>query len=1284
MREPHNSFITRKYLRSVWALDYEAFKDSESEQSLFERLHRWAARTDLKETSAEAALLQEFFCHTWGYVHSGQDGAETAFTLYPQFPVDGGSARGRRGSADAALGRFTGSDDSQIPQVLCEFKDIKSALDAPQKRKGNNRSPAQQGLDYLSAARHGVFGNEPIIPTWAIITDMNEFRLYWSDRGARQFIRFTLRPVDLFQGPSLLDDNEEARFDRFLFHRIFHRETLLVTGYGGRSVLAQLIAQQWVQEREIENSFYQEYRAFREHLYQALLLNNPEGSARFPGTRGRLVRMAQKILDRCIFIFFCEDMGRALGFPPQLLRNFIIHESNDEYFEPEACTIWPRLVSLFQSMNDGTAFGGNQLNQFNGGLFATDPALDQLVIPNRIFCMPGQGQNEASLYSFPLTLLYLSASYNYAAGWAQGLDGQPATDQEQLGEEKKRDPDKCLGLYTLGRIFEQSITELEILEAEVEGRESLNKQSKRKRDGVYYTPEWVVERIVTETVGERLAELKQEAGWPPPGRDELPSEDAVDDYEMALRSIKIVDPAVGSGAFLITALKFLIDEWHALQELRKQISRDYQTREGYEHHIIRDILRDNLFGVDINPASVEITKLALWLHTARGDQPLSSLDDHILDGNSLIGPDFYDGLAPYSDEEQERINAFDWEEAFPQVFEAGGFDVVIGNPPYVKLQNFRKVHADMASFLRADGAGRETYASTQSGNFDLFLPFIEKGISLLNDNGRLGYIAPSLWTMNEYGKGLRDCVLEGRHLYGWIDFQSHQIFEEATTYTALQFFSKRPNDRVNIAFCPDGVVPENPWAGNDASLTYDQLTFGDRWLLATGADRELIDGLYVHCHRLDDSSVTRNIFVGIQTSADPIYHLKRLGTGRYLCTPKGRDAPPPYEVHIEDDLMKPLVSGEEAKRYIEPATDTYLLFPYVVQDNRAALIPASQMATDHPLAWAYLQSWEDHLRSRENGGFDDAEWYRFGRHQNLDKQEIEKLIVPRLVTTVICSVDSAGETYLDNVDVGGVAVARDVSPFWLAGIINSKVCSFVFRRISKPFRGDFRSANKQFIAPLPIPETDDESGQAIANRAEQLQDLHTQRRNLIADMEHRLGVARLRIKPEIWLFPDLMPARELQHDAPIRLEVAERRAWAKRRFEQNRDARLAALETRLSPGVAMDATFENGELKFIVDGVPVIQQIFLAEEEGNFVLAQWKLLATTFVVTEKTNGKKLANALRKIGETDNIAVRDQIIQLQQRLSEVGDEIEATEHEVNRRCYQLYQLSDAEVRLVEAA
>lgn len=1282
MRDLHSSFVTRQFLRSVWALDYEAFKDSDEERQLFERLKRWAARTDLKETSAEAALLEEFFRQTWGYVQSGQTGADASFTLYPQFSVPGAGAKGGPGSADAALGHFTSADENLVPQALCEFKDIKSALDAPQKRKGNNRSPVKQGLDYLSVARRGLFGNEPILPTWAIVTDMNEFRLYWADRGPRQFLRFTIRPTDLFQGSPLIEDNEEARFDRFLFYRVFHSDTLLVHGVSGRSVLAQLIAQQWVRERELENAFYQEYRAYREHLYTALLEKNGDGTDRFPGTCGRLVQLAQKILDRCIFIFFCEDMGRALGFPPQLLRDFLKHESRDEYFDPGANTIWQRLVALFHAMNDGSAFGEKKLNQFNGGLFAPDADLEKLQIPNRVFCQQGQGQNEASLYSFPLTLLYLSASYNYASSWAEGLTRPPVSEGDAIGDAAKHDPSKSLGLYTLGRIFEQSITELEILEAEADGRPSINKESKRKRDGVYYTPEWVVEFIVTETVGSRLADLKASCGWPATGSNSLPDEAAILAYEHELKSIKIVDPACGSGAFLITALRYLVDEWHAVQELRKQVSKSFTTRDGDDDRIIRDILRNNLYGVDINPASVEITKLALWLHTARGDKPLSSLDDHIRDGNSLIGSDFYRGLLPYSAEEQERINAFDWYDAFPRVFERGGFDVVVGNPPYVKLQNFRKVHADMAGFLRRDSVGNRTYESTQTGNFDLFLPFIERGIALLNDHGRLGYIAPSLWTVNDYGEGLRSHIMRGRHLYGWIDFQSFQVFDEATTYTALQFYSKAANDSVRIAFVPDGVVPEDPWSGNDATLGYNQLPFGDRWLMTTGAERELIDRLYERCVRLDHPEVTRNIFVGIQTSADAIYHLKRVGPDRYLGTPQDKSAPP-YEIAIEDAIMKPLVSGAEAKRYIEPVTNTYLLFPYAMTNGRAHLIPADRMAAEYPYAWKYLRSWEAELRGRENSKMNHEEsWWAYNYPKNLDKQEIEKLIVAQTVPSLRVCADESARFYLNNVRVNGITGAPGIAIWYLLGLLNAPVCDHVFRRIAKPKDGGWFEANRQFIAPLPIPPASNGDRDAIACGAERLQSLHTQRRDLLTNIQRRLQIVPKRSRPETWLFPDLPHKRDLQHDAPARLDAADRREWAAKRYEQDRDARLAALDARLTPGISMDASFAQGELRFFIDGVPVIQQIFVTEDVGRFILAQWKVLASTFSVTEKTNGKKLANALRKIGETDNAAAITQVIDLQEQLATTDAEIAEAETAMNTLVYRLYDLCEEDIRLIE--
>jgi hypothetical protein len=158
MGDIKNSFISKSFLRSVWAHEYETFKDSQEERELFERLKRWAARGSQKETTAQSPLLHEFFVVTWGYVHAGQAGGEQNFSLYPAFPVAGAGQTGGKGVADAALGHFTPNEALPIPQVLVEFKDIESALDAPQKRKGNTRSPVKQGLDYLYAARKGMFG----------------------------------------------------------------------------------------------------------------------------------------------------------------------------------------------------------------------------------------------------------------------------------------------------------------------------------------------------------------------------------------------------------------------------------------------------------------------------------------------------------------------------------------------------------------------------------------------------------------------------------------------------------------------------------------------------------------------------------------------------------------------------------------------------------------------------------------------------------------------------------------------------------------------------------------------------------------------------------------------------------------------------------------------------------------------------------------------------------------------------------------------------------------------
>jgi hypothetical protein len=369
-------------------------------------------------------------------------------------------------------------------------------------------------------------------------------------------------------------------------------------------------------------------------------------------------------------------------------------------------------------------------------------------------------------------------------------------------------------------------------------------------------------------------------------------------------------------------------------------------------------------------------------------------------------------------------------------------------------------------------------------------------------------------------------------------------------------------------------------------------------------------------------------------------------------------------------------------RDVEPQTETYLLFPYRVDANGARLISAADMAAHYPLAWEYLRSWEQQLRGRENDGFNDGTWWRFGRHQNVDKQEIEKLIVPRLVTTVSCSVDARGQFYLDNVDVGGVAPARGVSSSYLAGILNCPVAGFVFRQISKPFRGDFRSANRQFIAPLPVPDAPEPDRAAITTRAERLQALHTRRRDLLADIARRMQNVRARPRPEDWLFPDLPSIAQLEAEAPARLDAQERRSLARHRRDEAVTARLEALGAELRPGVTLDARFERGELRFYIDGAPAIERVFMDAEEGAFVLAQWKVLATNFSVTEATTGKKLANALRKVALTAPEAVRRQIIELQAELGLIETEIAETEAAMNAHVFRLYNLAAEEIAFIE--
>jgi hypothetical protein len=909
--------LDTQFLKSEFDYEFKDFLTSGEDERLKERLAHWAKRELKRETQAEGSFIQRFFVETWGYRDDGV-GSEI-FHLWPKFPISGAGQTGGQGEADLAVGTF-GKDRPRVPQVVCEFKDIRSGLDKPQNRKGNNRSPVFQARDYLWNARRRMFGNEPVQPRFAIVTDMDEFRLYWWDDFPDRYLRFKLSQGDLFNPQTLLDDGEDAAFERFMFWRLFRPDMLL--SEAGRTRLERLIERQGKQQKKLEGDFYKDYQNYRRVLINQVLPQKPSEM-----TKGAAVRLAQKLLDRLIFVMFAEDMGQRVGFPPKELQQQLRRFSEDRMLEPNGDEVWRRIKLIFDRMNSGGVLGETTIHQFNGGLFETDEDIDSLTLPNWIFVRRDQARNDATKDQHKDTLYYLSATYDYA---------------------REANSRNSIGLYTLGHIFEQSIVELEALQAEAEGRPSLTEITKRKRDGVYYTPEWVVRRIIEETIDPLFARWKSEAGWPEAGD---PSREAALVYWERLRRIKVIDPACGSGAFLIVALRHLEKEFAATLETARRVG---AVGLDYDPAAITDmILTNNLWGVDINPASVEITQLSLWLHTAQADKPLSSLRRTIQCGNSLVDSRFYEKRRLDDAEERERINTFDW----TGDFEPGSFDAVIGNPPYVKLQNFRKVNADMADWLMQSSPS----LSTRTGNFDLYLPFIEKGLSLLDEGGRMGFIAPNLWPTLEYGAGLRGVVHEGQNLEKWLDFRSFQVFEEATIYTAIQIFSKAPVQAIHLAFAPDGDISKVDWTDPDGLLPYNEIPPQPQpWLIAPAPVRLMIRRLDRDAIRLGQPENTSAIFQGLITSADHIYHLKKRGRNRYLYTPQERRIVngkskllklAPVVVEIEDSIMKPLVSGAEVKRFIEPQTDTYLLFPYHVDAEGVRLFTSEEMQAHFPKAW---------------------------------------------------------------------------------------------------------------------------------------------------------------------------------------------------------------------------------------------------------------------------------------------------------------------------------------------
>jgi len=481
------------------------------------------------------------------------------------------------------------------------------------------------------------------------------------------------------------------------------------------------------QEENITKKLYSDYSSFKKALYLNIITLTPQFD------KLTLFKKTQKLLDRFLFIFFAED---RLLLPPNSIQE-ILKQWNQLKELDNYIPLYERFKKYFGYMNTGYKGKQYDIYAYNGGLFASDEVLDNIAI------------DDAVLNEHTLKL----SNYDF---------------------------DTEVDVNILGHIFEHSLNEIEEVQSELEGKELDKSKTKRKKDGVYYTPKYITKYIVENTVGALCTEKKKELEI---NDDEIVISksktknkeliEKIDIYRDWLLGLTICDPACGSGAFLNQALDFLLSEHKKLDELKARITKSPIIFSDIEN----SVLENNIFGVDLNEEAVQIARLSLWLKTAQKGRKLSDLSKNIKCGNSLIDDPAIAGE-----------KAFNWQNEFPEIFANGGFDIVIGNPPYVFARdNFHQLEKDYYS---------ENYSSVKY-QINTYLLFIEKSVRLLKSNGNLGLIIPNSWLMVYSGEELRRFLLETSRLRLIINLEGYS-FESANVETVILIADKTSKNDNNI------------------------------------------------------------------------------------------------------------------------------------------------------------------------------------------------------------------------------------------------------------------------------------------------------------------------------------------------------------------------------------------------------------------------------------------------------------------------------------------------------
>ena len=877
---------------------------------------------------------------------------------------------------------------------------------------------------------------------WVLVSNYLEIRFYGFGEGTQAYDKFNLA--------ELTDPAEYARFMLLL-----SADNLL----SGRT--EALLKESRREDKDITDALYSDYKSLRGELINSVRSQLP--------TLDPLdaIAAAQTVLDRVLFTAFAEDTGLL---PDRILEKAFVHS---DPFNPRP--VWENFTGLFTAIDKGNP--SLNVPPYNGGLFAPDAVVAQLQIPDDV-C-------------------------------------------EQFKKIGDYDFASEVSVTVLGHIFEQSIADVERLQArargeEIEEEKKTGTSGRRKRDGVVYTPDYIARFIVEQTLGTHLREIFSNTvltysrkGTNPDDYEAIKWKrksaelEAWEAYRNRMKTLRIVDPACGSGVFLVMAFDYMKAELTRVNDKIAALKGEYV---GDLFDPDSEILTNNLFGVDVNAESIEIAKLSLWVKTARRGKPLDSLDKNLKVGDSLIEDSNYAYLS----------HGFTWASAFPDIINDGGFDIVLGNPPYVRME-----------FLKAMKPYLEKRFEVVSDRADLYCYFFERGLNLLKPGGRLGYISSSTFFKTGSGKPLRNFLRQKGTIETVVDFGDLQVFEGVTTYPVVITMRRdEPVKKHEIQFWKLDNLPDANFRASFEKRKEPYLQSGlsmGSWELESPSLKALRDKIR------EGKKTLKDVY------GSPLYGIKTGYNAAFVIDAQTRDS-----ICAQDPksakLLKPFLEGKDLKRWRVEPRDLSIIF-----------IPKNKInIDDYPAVRDWLLPFKERLEKRAT----KQEWFELQQAQDAYSPYFadKKVIWPHFSQGRKFSVDE------DGLHINNKCFFVPVDDWYLMALLNSTLYWLVLAGLCRAMRGgEWRlELESQYVEKVPIPNATKKQKLELSNLSASCQKAAKHRYALQLAFTRRIpDLASPDIQPKLtnklktwWELPDFAAFRkEVKKCLKADIPLSERSEW---------------------------------------------------------------------------------------------------------------------------------------------